>query len=199
MSLEEYRRKRKAGATPEPATEGAAKSRAKKAASRKSSPARSKAAVQPRFVIQKHDASRLHYDLRIEHQGVLKSWAVPKGLPTPHDPRKLAVQVEDHPLEYLEFAGEIPEGEYGAGSVEIWDTGFCEKLKETGKGEPAAAASEEDFTAGLKEGKLTFHLTGGKVDGEFSLVRMKPKEGAGKGGGAGQKGKDWLILLHKRT
>jgi len=153
MSLEDYRRKRNAGVTPEPMPRKAGRQ-----------------AAAPRFVIQKHDASRLHYDLRLEHEGVLASWAVPKGLATPHDPRKLSVQVEDHPLEYLDFHGEIPKGEYGAGQVDIWDTGTYEPL--------------DDFATGLEKGKLTFRLLGEKVDGEFSLVRMK-------------QGADWLILLHK--
>lgn len=168
MSLEEYRRKRRPGATPEPGT----------APRQPATPGESPAGR--RFVIQQHDATRLHYDLRLEHDGVLKSWALPKGLATPHDNRKLAVQVEDHPLEYLEFEGEIPAGEYGAGQVVIWDTGVYEPLEEPGKA--------------IGQGKLTFRLRGGRIDGEFSLVRMKGKAAADK---AGREGKNWLVLLHK--
>ncbi len=214
MSLEEYRRKRRPGVTPEPLPGGPPG--ADEAAGEKLPVVEGAAADQPhatdqpdaahRFVIHKHDASRLHYDLRLEHDGVLKSWAVPKGLATPHDPRKLAVQVEDHPLEYIDFQGEIPKGEYGAGQVEIWDEGVYEQV--------------DDFTAGLESGKLTFRLRGAKVEGEFSLVRMKGKEAARGGGSAGahrttsaahrsegtrahhapgNKGSDWLILLHKHV
>ncbi|MHB8791756.1 MAG: DNA ligase D [Thermoleophilia bacterium] len=166
MSLGEYKRRRRFDVTPEPT--GGEESRAPKP-----TPA-------PRFVIQKHDASTIHYDLRLEHDGVLKSWAVPKGLATPHVPKKLAVHVEDHPLEYIDFSGEIPAGEYGAGTVEIWDEGTFEPL--------------DDFSEGLESGKLTFRLSGARVTGEFSLVRMKGKSrGTGKG-----KADNWLVLLHKK-
>lgn len=152
MSLKEYGRKRDFARTPEPGPQsGAGRKQA------------------PRFVIHRHDATRLHFDLRLEHGGVLKSWAVPKGLPTPHDARKLAVSVEDHPLEYLAFSGRIPEGEYGAGKVEIWDTGTW--------------IPKDDPDTGLKKGKLTFELEGGKVRGEFTLARMNDD--------------DWLIILAK--
>lgn len=149
MSLKDYEKKRDFEATPEPAPGPPA-------------------GAASRFVLQKHDASHIHYDLRLEFGGTLKSWAVPKGLATPHETRKLAVQVEDHPVEYLEFRGEIPRGQYGAGTVAIWDSGSYEAL--------------DDFAAGLEQGKLTFRLRGARVEGEFSLVRMK--------------GKDWLIILH---
>lgn len=166
MSLGEYKRRRRFNVTPEPT--GGEGRRAPKP-----TPA-------PRFVIQKHDASTIHYDLRLEHDGVLKSWAVPKGLATPHDPKKLAVHVEDHPLEYIDFSGEIPAGEYGAGAVEIWDEGTFEPL--------------DDFSEGLESGKLTFRLSGARVTGEFSLVRMKGKSrGTGRG-----KADNWLVLLHKK-
>jgi bifunctional non-homologous end joining protein LigD len=126
-----------------------------------------------RFVIQKHAATRLHYDLRLEVDGVLKSWAVPKGLPVKKGDRRLAVQVEDHPLEYGSFEGTIPEGNYGAGTVMLWDTGRYELLG----GEPAAA---------LKEGKLHLWLHGKKLNGEWTLVRMRPREPAEK--------PQWLLL-----
>src|SRR3954463_4832239 len=110
--LQEYERKRDFSATPEPATDG-----------------RSEIADLPRFVIQEHSATRLHWDLRLEHDGVLLSWAVPNGIP--HDPKenRKAVRTEDHPLEYLEFHGEIPKGNYGAGTMTIWDRGTYEPEK----------------------------------------------------------------------
>jgi bifunctional non-homologous end joining protein LigD len=154
MSLTEYQRRRRFAVTPEP---------------RPGPPA--VPAGGNRFVIQKHDASHIHYDLRLELDGALKSWACPNGLATPHDRKKLAVRVEDHPLEYIDFEGQIPEGEYGAGKVEIWDSGVFETF--------------EDPAAALEKGVLTVILVGGKVSGEFSLVHMKDK------------GRNWLILLNK--
>src|SRR2546422_4131575 len=114
--LSEYRRKRDPKATPEPFA--AAKRRGKA----------------PIFVVQRHDARRLHYDFRLERDGALASWAVPKGVPLEPGQQHLAVHVEDHPLEYATFAGEIPKGEYGAGTVEIWDKGTYELLEEKKNG-----------------------------------------------------------------
>jgi bifunctional non-homologous end joining protein LigD len=117
-----------------------------------------------RFVIQKHDASRLHYDFRLEMDGTLKSWAVPKGMPYKKGEKRLAVEVEDHPLEYAGFEGIIPEGQYGGGTVMVWDTGTYESL-----GSPSPRKD-------LAEGKLHFALHGKKLEGEWTLVRIKGAE-----------------------
>jgi bifunctional non-homologous end joining protein LigD len=121
-----------------------------------------------RFVVHEHHASRLHFDFRLEAGGVLKSWAVPKGPSLDPNDKRLAVEVEDHSLAYGGFEGTISEGRYGAGEVRIWDEGSYEP--------------EGDAMARLKEGKLTFRLSGGKLRGGFSLVRM--------GRGVGQ----WLLI-----
>ncbi len=113
-----------------------------------------------RFVIQKHDASRLHYDFRLELGGTLKSWAVPKGVPFKKGEKRLAMQVEDHPLEYAGFEGIIPKGQYGGGTVMVWDSGTYE---------PLGPHPQKDLDAG----KLHFALHGGKVEGEWTLVRIK--------------------------
>jgi bifunctional non-homologous end joining protein LigD len=134
VSLEEYEKKRSRGKTPEPF----GGKRRKRAA--------------PLFVIQRHDARRLHYDLRLERGGALASWAVPKGIPLHRGERHLAVHVEDHPMEYADFEGEIPAGQYGAGSVEIWDRGTYELLEEK------------------KNGGLTVRLLGERLDGVWTLV-----------------------------
>jgi bifunctional non-homologous end joining protein LigD len=141
MSLEEYRRKRNFRLTREP--KGKVGKRGK----------------EPIFVIQKHAASRLHYDFRLEMGGTLKSWAVPKGLPYEKGEKHLAVQVEDHPLEYGGFEGVIPEGQYGGGTVMLWDTGTYEP------GGP-------DELKALHDGRLHFALHGKKAKGEWALVRM---------------------------
>ena len=127
------------------------------------------------FVIQKHDATRLHYDFRLELDGVLKSWAVPKGLQTDMETKRLAMMVEDHPYDYARFEGTIPEGNYGAGTVMVWDIGTWENLGP----EPHQ---------GLKEGKLHFRLNGKKLKGEWALVRMH--------GPRATTGKEWLMLKH---
>ena len=122
------------------------------------------AASAPIFVIQKHAATTLHYDFRLEVDGVLKSWAVPKG-PSP-DPKekRLATQTEDHPLDYIDFEGVIPKGEYGAGSVIVWDTGTYRNL--TGDG---AVPIEE----GLEQGHIRVHLEGQKLRGTWALTRFR--------------------------
>ena len=123
-----------------------------------------------RFVVHEHHATRLHYDFRLEVAGVLKSWALPKGPSMNPTDKRLAVQVEDHPLDYGDFEGIIPQGTYGAGPVLIWDSGTFEP-----EGDPAS---------GLERGKLTFMLNGKELKGSFSLVLMK-----GRG-----TGKDWLLI-----
>jgi bifunctional non-homologous end joining protein LigD len=129
----------------------------------------------PLFVIQKHDASHLHFDFRLEIDGVLKSWAVPKGPPTDMQTKRLAMMVEDHPYDYAHFEGTIPEGNYGAGTVMIWDIGTWENLGP----EPHE---------GLKTGKLHFRLAGKKLKGEWALVQMH--------GPRATKGNEWLLLKH---
>jgi bifunctional non-homologous end joining protein LigD len=123
-----------------------------------------------KFIVHEHHATRLHYDFRLEIGGVLKSWAIPKGPSMNPSEKRLAVMVEDHPLEYGEFEGIIPQGYYGAGAVLIWDWG---EFKLEGDPEPA-----------LKKGKLSFTLNGKKLKGNFSLILMK-----GRGSG-----KDWLLI-----
>ena len=109
------------------------------------------------YVIQKHDATHLHYDFRLEIDGVLKSWAIPKEPPTESGVKRLAVQVEDHPIEYATFEGIIPEGQYGAGTVEIWDKG-------------------EHVIKDRKDDRLIFEIKGDKLKGLYCLVRFKGKE-----------------------
>jgi bifunctional non-homologous end joining protein LigD len=132
----------------------------------------------PIFVIQKHHASRLHYDFRLEMEGVLKSWAVPKG--PSYDPtvKRLAMMTEDHPYDYAAFEGAIPEGNYGAGNVIIWDNGEWEFI------EPG-----DDPVKAVQSGKLAFRLYGKKMFGEWALVKIK---GRSEG-----KGNEWLLLKHR--
>ncbi|MDH4104132.1 MAG: non-homologous end-joining DNA ligase, partial [Thermoleophilia bacterium] len=134
MSLDEYRRRRKPGETPEPFSKTKASGR------------------QPRFVVQRHAARRLHYDFRLERDDALASWAVPKGMPLRRGERHLAVHVEDHPLEYADFEGTIPAGNYGAGTVEIWDRGTYELVEEK------------------RDGGLTVRLNGDRLHGVWTLV-----------------------------
>src|SRR6185369_17191141 len=158
--LSTYRKKRDFGKTAEPSGEV------------KVAPAR-----QRRFVIQKHDATRLHYDLRLEFDGVFKSWAVTRGPSLdPHD-KRLAVEVEDHPLDYGDFEGTIPKGQYGGGTVQMWDRGYWEI-------EGPRTAQE-----GLKKGDLKFTLHGSKLKGSWALVRMKRREF--------DKRDNWLLIKHR--
>ncbi len=150
MGLGEYERKRDFKKTAEPA--GAGKARGRKARAN-------------RFVIQKHDATRLHYDFRLEMDGVLKSWAVPKGLPWAQAERHLAVEVEDHPIDYADFEGIIPEGQYGGGTVMVWDRGTYEL---TPPGDPVEA---------VRKGKLHVVLHGEKAKSEWALIRIRSDQG----------------------
>lgn len=131
----------------------------------------------PRFVVHEHQAKRLHYDFRLEISGVLKSWAIPKGPSLNPADKRLAVMVPDHDLAYFNYEGIIPEGQYGAGPVAVWDAGEFIPL-ETG-----------DPEHGLQEGKLSFELKGEKLKGVFTLARMK---GLPKG-----TGKEWLLIKKK--
>ncbi|HEX8376471.1 MAG TPA: DNA ligase D [Pedobacter sp.] len=134
------------------------------------------------FVIQKHDASRLHYDFRLEMEGVLKSWAVPKGPSTDPKTKRLAMMVEDHPFDYRTFEGIIPEGEYGGGTVIVWDQGTYEPLEEI-KGKKA---QEKHLLQQLKSGSVKVKLNGEKLKGEYALVKTQ---------GMGENG--WLLIKHK--
>jgi bifunctional non-homologous end joining protein LigD len=157
MTLQAYHAKRKFAATPEP----------------RGRPARRKGKDRSKsFVIQKHDASRLHYDLRLELDGVMKSWAVTRGPSLVPGEKRLAVRVEDHPIEYNTFEGTIPQGQYGGGTVLIWDRG--------------AWAPEGDPARGLAKGRLDFMLDGEKLHGAWHLVRMR--------GRSGEKRENWLLI-----
>lgn len=133
-----------------------------------------------RFVVQRHQASHLHYDFRLELDGVLKSWAVPKGPSLNPKQKRLAVMVEDHPVSYIDFAGTIPKGNYGAGTVEVWDNGTFEPVDKNHKKITESAALKN-----LKNGELKFFMKGKKLNGEFVLVRLKNEE------------KNWLLIKHK--
>jgi bifunctional non-homologous end joining protein LigD len=158
--LEEYNKKRNFVRTSEPEPSGNA--------------IRSKDS-KSRFVVQKHDATRLHYDFRLEDKkaGVLKSWAVPKGISLDPKVKRLAVLTEDHPLDYLLFEGKIPEGSYGAGTVIVWDTGTY--------------TTEHQISDQFKKGKITFSLFGQKLKGKFTLVRIRPR-------GEGEQENQWLLM-----
>jgi bifunctional non-homologous end joining protein LigD len=172
-SLKEYRAKRDFAATSEPSGAGAKRGKAKKPAAGRKAPAKRRAARKPaeqapRFVVHEHSATRLHWDLRLERDGVLASWAVPKGLPQAPKENHLAVWTEDHPLEYVDFHGEIPKGQYGAGTMKIWDHGTYEVLK----WEPR---------------KIEVALHGERVDARYALfpIASPPAEG--------ERPKEWMI------
>ena len=132
------------------------------------------------FVVQRHKASRLHYDFRLEMDGVLKSWAIPKGPSLNPKDKRLAMMVEDHPYDYKDFAGIIPEGNYGAGIVEIWDSGTYTDIDNSEKD-----VAIKKLKAGLKSGDFKFQLFGKKLKGEFVLVKLKAKED-----------NSWLLIKH---
>jgi len=157
MALEEYKRKRDFKQTPEP-------------------PPKLEKGKQRRFVVQKHRATRLHYDFRLEMEGVLKSWAVPKGPSLDPADKRLAMQVEDHPVSYFDFEGIIPPGNYGAGTVMVWDMGTWEPVG--------------DASAMLQKGDLKFRLDGQKLKGEFALVHIKSRR-------PDSKGTEWLLIKHR--
>ncbi len=163
MSLSKYNTKRDFKVTPEP--------------SGKEEKASGKQLI---FTVQRHHASHLHYDFRLELNGVLKSWAVPKGPSLNPADKRLAMMVEDHPLSYALFEGDIPEGNYGAGHVDVWDHGTYQPIDEDGEAITPAA-----FAKDLKSGSIKFALKGKKLKGEFALVNMKKDE------------KTWLLIKHK--
>src|SRR6266403_849325 len=186
--LEEYRRKRRVDRTPEPSGEpqpAAGKAGAKPAPAGKRTrlpkPKLPQLEVRPRsqhgdtFVVQKHRATRLHYDFRLAIDGTLKSWAVPKGPSQNHADKRLAVQTEDHPLDYANFEGKIPEGNYGAGTVMVWDRGTFH------------VEGNLDALKQLEKGEIKFSLNGEKLRGSFVLVKLKQSE----------KGNEWLMIKHK--
>ncbi len=152
-SLTEYKQKRKFDKTPEPG------------------PTRKKTKTGRMFVVQKHRATQLHYDFRLEVDGVLKSWAVPKGPSLDPTVKRLAMQVEDHPVDYAKFEGVIPEGEYGGGTVMVWDYGTYEP------------ENTDDVASALRKGELKFSLDGQKLKGSWVLVRTRDRQ--------------WLLMKHR--
>jgi bifunctional non-homologous end joining protein LigD len=156
MSLNEYNSKRNFKKTPEPS------------GAMSDTPQQSNKGIL-RFVIQKHNASRLHYDFRLEtRDGVLLSWAVPKGPSLDPRQKRLAVETEDHPVDYIDFEGVIPEGNYGAGTVIVWDIGIY--------------TTERDIRQQFRDGKISFTLSGTKIKGSFALIRIR------------QRHKQWLLI-----
>jgi bifunctional non-homologous end joining protein LigD len=168
VSLDEYKRKRRFEETPEP-------------------PPKLEKKSGHRFVVQKHRATRLHYDFRLEMEGVLKSWAVPKGPSLDPADKRLAMQVEDHPVSYFDFEGTIPEGNYGAGTVMVWDVGTWEPLSpEPVKGK-FVPGTDAEASAMLKKGDFKIRLHGKKLNGDFALIHMRSRR-------PGTKGTEWLLI-----
>jgi bifunctional non-homologous end joining protein LigD len=168
MALEEYKRKRRFEETPEP-------------------PPRVATKAGNRFVVQKHDASRLHYDFRLEMEGVLKSWAVPKGPSLDPADKRLAMHVEDHPVSYFDFEGTIPENNYGAGTVIVWDVGTWQPLSPVPVNGKYVPGTEAEAAAMLAKGDLKFRLNGKRLKGDFALVKMRGRR-------PGSKGNEWLMI-----
>lgn len=137
----------------------------------------------PQFVIQEHEASSHHYDFRLQVGKVLKSWAVPKGPSTDPREKRLAVMTEDHPLDYARFEGVIPEGEYGAGTVLVWDAGSYENISEQ-DGEPVP------MEEAVRAGHVVVRLSGEKLRGGYALTRIRPREGSDEEG----EQSDWLLI-----
>src|SRR5580698_5555002 len=171
MALEEYKRKRDFKQTPEP-------------------PAKVERGKQRRFVVQRHAASRLHYDFRLEMEGVLKSWAVPKGPSLDPADKRLAMMVEDHPVSYFDFEGTIPEGNYGGGTVMVWDAGTWEPLSPVPVDGEYVPGTEKEAVAMLAKGDLKFRLKGKRLKGDFALVHIKARQ-------PGSKGNEWLLIKKK--
>jgi len=170
MSLDEYKRKRRFEETPEPPPKVEKQSR-------------------HRFCVQRHAATRLHYDFRLEMEGVLKSWAVPKGPSLDPADKRLAMQVEDHPVSYFDFEGTIPQGNYGGGTVMVWDAGTWEPLSPVPVNGEYVPGTEKEAAAMLVKGDLKFRLKGKRLVGDFALVHIK--------GRAGSKGNEWLLIKKK--
>jgi len=170
MSLEEYKRKRRFEETPEPPPKVEKQSR-------------------HRFCVQRHAATRLHYDFRLEMEGVLKSWAVPKGPSLDPADKRLAMQVEDHPVSYFDFEGTIPAGNYGGGTVMVWDAGTWEPLSPVPVNGEYVPGTEKEAAGMLAKGDLKFRLKGKRLNGDFALVHIK--------GRAGSKGNEWLLIKKK--
>jgi bifunctional non-homologous end joining protein LigD len=168
VALEEYQRKRRFAETPEP-------------------PPKLDKSKGHRFVVQRHRATRLHYDFRLEMDGVLKSWAVPKGPSLDPADKRLAMQVEDHPVSYFDFEGIIPEGNYGAGTVMVWDVGTWEPLSLETKDGKYVPATESEAQAMLKKGDFKFRLHGKRLNGDYALIHMKARR-------PGSKGTEWLLI-----
>jgi bifunctional non-homologous end joining protein LigD len=168
MALEEYKRKRRFEETPEP-------------------PPKVETKPGNRFVVQKHDATRLHYDFRLEMEGVLKSWAVPKGPSLDPADKRLAMQVEDHPVSYFGFEGNIPENNYGAGTVMVWDVGTWQPLSPVAVQGKYVPGTEAEAASMLAKGDLKFRLNGKRLKGDFALVKMKGRR-------PGSKGNEWLMI-----
>jgi bifunctional non-homologous end joining protein LigD len=170
VGLREYQKKRDFKITPEPA------GKSKKPPRKPSAPSRRPAGRKLAFVVQKHRATQLHYDFRLEWKGVMLSWAVPKGPSLDPSVKRMAMPTEDHPIEYNKFEGVIPEGQYGGGTVMIWDNGTWDP-------------EQDDPGAALKKGDLKFTLHGKKLKGSFVLVRLKPRTPEARVG--------WLLIKHR--
>ncbi len=168
MPLEEYKRKRRFEETPEP-------------------PPKLEKKSGHRFVVQKHRATRLHYDFRLEMEGVLKSWAVPKGPSLDPADKRLAMQVEDHPVSYFDFEGTIPQGNYGAGTVMVWDVGTWEPLSPQPVKGKYVAGTEAEAVAMLAKGDLKIRLHGQRLKGDFALIHIRGRR-------PGSKGTEWLLI-----